>query len=393
MQISCINNKNITEKERELHFIIPVYNTLPFLTEIKDTLSNQTSNNFTVLFVDDGSTDGSGDFLDSLQNQQDSIEVIHKNNYGLGAARNTGLDFLRNKGVSNDDYILFLDSDDLLSPETVEKIIAVLHKEPVDILEFQAELFFENSQAKQQLAIHDPYMFEFIKMHGDYSKVRTGIDYLANINPADFKTTATTKAYNAGYLFKNELYFPEGILHEDILFSFLTMLHAKSVRCLHENLYKIRIRANSIMSNNRSWNNIKGRFHSVLKAIEELNNYNLPLSETQQDALSTFIEDWTISNYEDYKKINKEEIKQGLMSDFSYGDQWVFKKILIPRREYERSCKVIEETQNKIKDLDKQIEVLHEQITNIYKSTTWKVGNCLVRPLKKLLHFIKQEKP
>ena len=73
----------------------------------------QTFRNLEIIFVDDGSTDGSGEICDELAKEDSRVRVIHQSNGGLSAARNTGIE------ASRGAYLYFLDSDDAISPVTI----------------------------------------------------------------------------------------------------------------------------------------------------------------------------------------------------------------------------------------------------------------------------------
>ena len=114
--------------------IIPVYNVAPYLREALDSVVHQTYSNLEILIVDDGSTDGSGEICEEYRSD-DRVQVIHQENRGLSAARNTGLD--RAAG----EYIAFLDSDDAWRPDFIEKMLeAMENMENVDITACRYEI-------------------------------------------------------------------------------------------------------------------------------------------------------------------------------------------------------------------------------------------------------------
>ena len=91
--------------------IIPVYNTKQYLSDCLNSILAQTYTELEILFVDDGSTDGSSDLLDSFAAMDKRIRVIHQENGGVCAARNRGIDEARGE------YLSFIDSDDTLEPD------------------------------------------------------------------------------------------------------------------------------------------------------------------------------------------------------------------------------------------------------------------------------------
>lgn len=114
-----------------LSIIIPVYNVIQQLNRCLDSVAAQTSNNFEIILVDDGSTDGSGEFCDLFQrNISKRCTVFHQKNGGLSRARNSGID------LATGEYLLFLDSDDYIHPQTVEYLLGLVQMKSPDIIEF-----------------------------------------------------------------------------------------------------------------------------------------------------------------------------------------------------------------------------------------------------------------
>lgn len=98
--------------------IVPVYNELPYIPRMMDSIANQTIPFSEVIFIDDGSTDGSAKMLQSFQYRLPNYRVIiHKKNMGVSATRNEGIK------LAHGDYITFLDSDDALHPLAHEWMI------------------------------------------------------------------------------------------------------------------------------------------------------------------------------------------------------------------------------------------------------------------------------
>ena len=98
--------------------VVPVYNVEPYLERCLDSILRQTYQNFEMILVDDGTPDGSGAICDRYAAQDPRISVIHKKNGGLSSARNAGLD------VAKGDYVLFVDSDDLITDDMVESLLS-----------------------------------------------------------------------------------------------------------------------------------------------------------------------------------------------------------------------------------------------------------------------------
>ena len=94
--------------------IIPVYNCGQFLRRCLDSLVDQSFKDWEAICINDGSKDNSGAILDEYAAADKRFKVIHKDNEGVSAARNTALSLV------NSNYIMFMDSDDFLHPQAME---------------------------------------------------------------------------------------------------------------------------------------------------------------------------------------------------------------------------------------------------------------------------------
>ena len=128
----------------KLSIIVPVYNVEKYLIRCLESIANQMTEDYELILVDDGSTDGSGALCDHFAQEhvELKIEVVHQANAGLSAARNRGME------IAQGEYITFVDSDDYVDPYTFEVNMEymVLHPE-VDMLEYPIEVHAESSEA------------------------------------------------------------------------------------------------------------------------------------------------------------------------------------------------------------------------------------------------------
>lgn len=112
-----------------LSIIIPVYNVEKHLKGCLDSLIDPPTDEVEIILVDDGSKDGSPAICDDYRARYRQIKVIHQENGGLAAARNTGLSNAAGK------YVTFMDSDDSIEPDYLERVPEYL-KKPCDIIAF-----------------------------------------------------------------------------------------------------------------------------------------------------------------------------------------------------------------------------------------------------------------
>ena len=117
--------------EPKISIIIPVYNVEKYLRRCLDSVLNQTFQYWTAVCVDDGSLDKSGKILDEYAARDKRFVVVHKENGGLSSARNTGLKKVKTP------YVMFLDSDDCIHPQTMEIVYNKAKQNDVDIVSFR----------------------------------------------------------------------------------------------------------------------------------------------------------------------------------------------------------------------------------------------------------------
>lgn len=103
--------------------IIPVYNVERYLRDCLDSIVHQTYRNFEVILLDDGSTDDCGRISDDYARRDSRFSVIHLENAGVSNARNIGID------ASHGQYLMFVDGDDVVSPEMIEILLSIHSKD------------------------------------------------------------------------------------------------------------------------------------------------------------------------------------------------------------------------------------------------------------------------
>lgn len=144
-----------------LSIIVPIYNVAPYLRKCVDSLLAQDISDYEIILVDDGSTDDSGAIADeivreAMGNRQWAIDnetnrqspiansptlrVIHQENAGLSAARNTGI------AAATGDYIMFVDSDDYLQPNVLGALLEQAERDNLDVLRFRYQNVRESGE-------------------------------------------------------------------------------------------------------------------------------------------------------------------------------------------------------------------------------------------------------
>ncbi len=118
------------ERQPLVTVVLPIYNVEKYLNRCMESIVNQTYRNLEIIMVDDGSLDNCPKMCDEWAERDDRIKVIHKKNQGQGIARNDAI------GIATGDYICFIDSDDYVSLDVIEKSCVLAEKELADIVVF-----------------------------------------------------------------------------------------------------------------------------------------------------------------------------------------------------------------------------------------------------------------
>lgn len=221
----------------QIHVIIPVYNALTFLRETVDSVLNQPYQGIDVVLVDDGSTDGSSALCDELAGKNERVSAIHQKNQGVSAARNTGIEYVLEKGMSTG-YIAFLDSDDLWNRNVFTQELMNGFNGVADTEVYVFGNIFSNEDCSR---------FAYLRMYED-SCFEGG-------NGVIWKTQGTFCAnlYHVNLFRRWGIRFKEGLKYsEDKIFMMQCVFLAKKVRFMPQLLHIYRQNTKSAMGVSRS---------------------------------------------------------------------------------------------------------------------------------------------
>lgn len=237
---SAITENHIGTKLYDLTIIVPAYNAEKWLRECAESILNQeTQYSFRTIFVDDGSSDRTPEILDSYATDP-RVMVIHQENRGYSGARNTALKHIQSK------YIMFVDSDDILLPGAVEKLLFEAVTRNADIVDGNGYRFDESGR----LGLIKPKQKESEIWGGPCLKVIRSelLEYLE---------------------------FPMGYLYEDTMLGTLLIPQAKKVFTVPDEIYGYRIHASSITQKHTAELNRVHSFWIMLQLHEDMNALGL----------------------------------------------------------------------------------------------------------------------
>ena len=203
--------------------IVPVYNVESYVAECIESIQNQTYMNLEIILVDDGSKDMSGDICDQYAAYDERIKVIHQENGGLSAARNTGIE------AANGDYISFVDSDDYIGLTLFEDMLQLLKEYDLDIIEFTA---FRDKSGDIIEGCNDGQL----EIYSKEDALRLAMH--------DCFVAAWSKLYKRSTI--GDVRFPVGRKFEDTATSYLYVANANRVGHINRCYYYYRLNPNSI---------------------------------------------------------------------------------------------------------------------------------------------------
>lgn len=280
-------------KPSKVSVIVPVYNVEKYLLECLDSICNQTLSDLEIICVNDGSTDSSLEILKRYAAIDNRIVILSQTNGGLSVARNTGIKFAKGE------YIYFCDSDDKLDIKALEILYNRAKNDDLDMLYFDAEAFFENTDVEKQFVSYKTYY----KRKNDYQGIYTGKKLFNELlKNKDYLPSVCINFLKTNFIIKNNLIFEPGILHEDNLWSFKCALLAERVGYSANTFFYRRVRANSKVTQQINFNYVYGYFVSAVKGIEFLKF--VKLSEDEFKNINSLINGWINNAKNKYFKLN-----------------------------------------------------------------------------------------
>lgn len=258
----------------KISVIMPVYNVEMFLKETIATLQKQTLKDFEVLFVDDGSTDGSQEILYHTAASDGRFKVLRQQNGGAGAARNRGFEAAQGK------YCIFLDSDDLFCPDLLEKLYDAAELHQADIATCNFSRFDEKGNVTYRTGIHTEWLPRDIQVF-NYQDCPNHI--MSVVNP-----TPWNKLYRSDFIRANNLKYEEISSTNDITFAAVSVAAAERITYVTDHLVRYRIGHAGTISTTKT-KNLDNVIIAVSSAVRQARA--LPHSDVIRDSILRFAVD------------------------------------------------------------------------------------------------------
>lgn len=273
--------------------IIPVYNAEKYLNQCVDSVLLQTFNDYEIILVNDGSKDNSASICDEYAKNNERIKVIHKENGGAASARNIGL-----KAAAGE-YVFFVDSDDFLCTENcLSTIYSSLVSNPsqFDVIIFKAVKSYDGDN--QYIDYYGDYCQEIISSNDPV----TVFEFMLKSNKQI--ATPCNRSIKRAFLIDNNIFFKEGAIAEDVIWSVELFEKARNVVVINENIYAYRQDVDGSVTSSVTDKKFEDLCNIVDQLIEKYSSYDTRFSNVAK-AFAAFeysILLYNVSFFDNYKE-------------------------------------------------------------------------------------------
>lgn len=302
-----------------LSIIVPIYGVEQYLRKCVDSLLNQDfpSSEYEIILVDDGGHDNCPQICDeyaqrvnSEEGRANSIRVIHRENGGLSAARNSGIEIARGE------YVMFVDSDDYIEPNVLGMLMEQIERDNLDVLRFDYRNVNENYEVFEPNKA--PHKVDTC------SKIVDGETYL--------NTRMGYACYAVMYIIKRRLLiddrclFTEGIHFEDVDWLPRMMLRAKRVNSTTKVVYNYLLRQGSITQTQGDKVKILKNIEDEMYIIEQYKKYceaypNCQWLKNMQSSMATGVLTVIARNFFEEREVYISRLKKMHVFPLSIKDQ------------------------------------------------------------------------
>lgn len=251
----------------DVTFVIPVYNSAPWLADCLSSVLAQTGVEIEVICINDGSTDDSGKILQDYARIDPRVVVIDQANSGQSVGRNKGID------AASGRYLIYLDSDDYWPEDNLASLVARADDENLDLLLFDCLTFRDGEIDEKTWRWYATY---YQRAHV-YRQVSGGAELMATMRRGkDYRPHVGLYLTRTAYLRGLGLQFIPGIVHQDNPYTFRLLLNAE--RASHErlNAYARRIRPGSTITTLNPDRSARGYFLAYVEMMREIDGRDLP---------------------------------------------------------------------------------------------------------------------
>lgn len=244
--------------------IVPAYNVEKYVERAIRSVLVQKVTDYECIIVNDGSTDGTLEIVETLVGNNEKFRVITQENQGLSGARNTAI---KN---SSGDYFIFLDADDYLVDDALEIIDRGINIHN-DVTIFNFFMFEENSERVQEIK------FDGVDKTEDKKKLLEECMY-----SDEFWFAVWEIVISRSFFEKNQLWFYDGIIHEDELWTFKSLVLSESTICVNEAYYCYRVGRPGALTVEKNIKELQGMttvVHELMQFAEDIQTSSPDMAE------------------------------------------------------------------------------------------------------------------
>jgi len=255
--------------------IVPVYNTKKYLQQAIDSLLVQKDFIWEIIIIDDGSTDGSGELIEKLYGNNNSIKIFHTENQGQGPARNLGT--INSTG----EFIYYFDSDDIVNSNLFKQFHEIILRNPtLELFCFSGQSFLDQDTSAEKISNK--------QLFSDSSYKRK-LNTFCDSGETAFNLLIKNKGFFPGppfYIFKKNVLLVNNIKfnpirYEDEEFTHKLFLFAGKTFITNNIYFKRRVRAGSTMQSSGKFLDISGYFE-IVESLSNLKNLDFIAEETKK---------------------------------------------------------------------------------------------------------------
>lgn len=289
----CSKNPKIT-------IIIPAYNVEAYISECLLSVIKQSLKDIEIIVMNDGSTDCTLQIIKTFMQYDARIRLIDEVNRGVGAVKNDALKRARGE------YVMFIDSDDVIDTGLLENTYNTIIDNNVDVVVFGAYNLINGKRRKSSYGID--------KLTPKYKNKILSNNIVQNIL-SKIPVLGMCKLYNREFLIKNNIYFQEGCIGEDQIFFIKSMLLLDKLFILDKNSYGYRRKRNNSLTFNKQKkdNSIILNFYAIESFLK-----NISLSDKLKNELLYTYFSRCISWFGKCEKSFKKEYFKDLENLFDY---------------------------------------------------------------------------
>ncbi len=342
------------ETKPQVSVIIPVYNTGDYLHATIGSICNQTLLETEIICINDGSDDNSFDILKEWSEKDSRIVLYTQENAGLSCTRNSGIQIAQGK------YIYFMDSDDILERDALERLFTKAEHGSLDVVYFDADVFCDDEVLEEQLG-----KFNYKRTRA-YDEVYKGQDLMRIMyNNGEYFPSVCLQLFKKDFILKNHIRFRPGVIHEDNAFTFASALNAERVSHINFPFFHRRLRGNSIMTTNVSFKNAYGYFMSYQDMMRAYMKAEDRLTEENRDAALARISQNLVNAQNSYANMPREQIgaELGLI-----GERRSFERFVVRAGNAYRQCGELKEKDVKLQQDKKKLIEKNKKITENYET-------------------------